>query len=198
MTETAPPAAKDLEQLEPETGWGPCMAKLSPRRRLFVAALFDAPLHKGGSTTKGEQRGRGQLSWAIRTAGYTGGDKGLRVYATRLLQDTRVADAVREEAHRRFRLLPMSAIPALERLIGDPEHKDHAKALGMWLERFAPVQSSHTLTIQDNRPATEEAIERVMEKIVHLAARVGIAALPPAVMIDAEVIDAEVVEVSPE
>jgi hypothetical protein len=166
----------DLAQIEPEGGWGEKM-KLLPndRWRLFVSALFDAP-RKGG------------LLWAIKTAGFVSNDASLQVVASRMVRDERVAEAIEEEARRRFRLLPVFAIPALERLIKDPEHKDHGRAVSMLLERFLPVQTGVTVTVQDSRGPSEARIEQVLARIAELAARAGIP-LPARPTIEGEVVD---------
>jgi hypothetical protein len=93
--------------------WGPAMRALSnDKRRAFVCALFDAPPH-----------GKGQLIWAAKVAGYgtpTSKNNALAVIGTRLAQDETVQRAIKEEAHRRMRLLPPAAIAAVQRLIADP------------------------------------------------------------------------------
>jgi hypothetical protein len=166
-----------LEQLlgSPED-WGEKM-KLLPtdRWRRFTLAIFDAP-RKGG------------LLWAIKTAGFVGPDNSLQVLASRMVRDERVVEAIEEVARQKFRLLPVFAIPALERLIKDPEHRDHGRAVSMLLERFMPVQTGVTVTVQDARGPSEARIEQVLARIAELAARAGMA-LPARPAIEGEVID---------
>jgi hypothetical protein len=158
--------------------WGPKMAALAnDKQRAFVCALFDAP-----------PKGKGQLIWAATTAGYgtsTSSKKSLSVIASRLAMQPAVQDALHEEAHRRFKMLPAAAIPALEQLLKSPGHRDHSRGIAMVLDRFAPVETRTTVRIEDTRPPTPEAIATVLARIEELARRAGIA-LPPPPTIDAE------------
>jgi phage terminase small subunit len=123
----------DAQNIEALPDWGKAMLALkTDKQRLFVCALFDAPPH-----------GKGQLIYSAKTAGYgtaTSTNKSLSVIANRLVQDDKIQAAIKEEAHRRFRLLPPAAIAAVQKLIADPTHRDHARALAMVLDRTDPVQ----------------------------------------------------------
>jgi hypothetical protein len=107
-----------------------------------------------------------------------------------MIRDPRVEAACEEEARRRLRLMPISVVPALERLIKDSGHPAHSKALQMILDRFAPAETKTTLTILDGRPPSDAKIEAVLQRIGELASSAGIP-LP------APVIEGEVVDVTP-
>jgi hypothetical protein len=160
----------DGQNIEALPDWGPRMKALAnDRQRMFVCALFDAPPH-----------GKGQLIWSAKAAGYgtpTSTNKALGVIAARLLQDERVQAAVREESHRRLRLLPPAAINALHKLIADPSHRDHVRAISTVLDRTDPVEVKHEVNVHHDAP-TVEMTEQVIARIEQLARRAGIASLP--------------------
>jgi hypothetical protein len=146
--------------------WGPKMAALAnDRQRRFVCFLFEAP----------KQNGR--LIWAARMAGYgteTSNNKTLSVIASRLNLDDRIQVAVQEEALKRRTILAPGALAALERLIDQPKHKDHARGIAMVLDRTDPVQTTHTVRVEDTRAPSIEATEKVLKRIDDLARRAGL------------------------
>jgi phage terminase small subunit len=170
----------DAQNIEALPDWGPKMKALAnDRQRLFVCALFDAPPH-----------GKGQHIWSAKAAGYgtpTSSNKALGVIAARLLQDEKVQAAVREESHRRLRLLPPAAITAIQKLIADPSHRDHTRALAMVLDRTDPVEVKHEVNVHHDAP-TVEMTEQVLDRIEQLARRAGIASLPAPIEADFKVV----------
>jgi hypothetical protein len=160
-----------LQDIEALPEWGPKMRALAnDRQRTFVCALFDAPPH-----------GKGQLIWSAKVAGYgtpTSTNKSLSVIAARLIQGEKVQAAIQEESHRRMRLLPPAAITAIQKLIADPTHKDHARALAMVLDRTDPVEVKHEVNVHHDAP-TIEMTEKVIARIEQLARRAGVVPLPP-------------------
>jgi hypothetical protein len=139
--------------------------------RRFVCALYDAPLK------------RGRVLWAARTAGIgkdTSSNKCVGVIAARMLHDDRVQAAIAEESQRRLRAMPPEAIVALEKILRDPAHKDHARGIAMVLDRTDPLQTTHTVKIEDTRPPSPEITERVLARIEALMERFGMVAKPAA------------------
>jgi glyoxylase-like metal-dependent hydrolase (beta-lactamase superfamily II) len=64
------------------------------------------------------------------------------------------------------------AIRALSHLIETPSHKDHARGIGMVLDRVHPAETQHTVKVQhDATPNFKETAE-VMERIAALAAKI--------------------------
>lgn len=154
--------------------WGPKMQALAnDKQRAFVCALFDAP------------KAKGRLIWAARAAGYgtaTSTNKSLSVISSRLGQDERIQEAIAEESHKRLRTLSPGAIGALDSLIGNPNHRDHVRALAMVLDRSDPLQTTHTVRVEDVRPPSMEATEKVLARIEELAKRAGLIAPAPPVI----------------
>jgi phage terminase small subunit len=156
---------------------GPAMRALAnDKQRGFVRALFDAP------------RKDGRIIFAARAAGYgtpESSNKSLSVIGSRLNMSGPIQAAIAEESQRRLRSLSPTAITALENLLADPTHRDHARGIGMVLDRADPLSTTHTVKVEHKAPhelvaATKEVIARIHE----LAQRAGIKNLPPP--IDAE------------
>ena len=161
----------------PSRNRGPAMAALSEKRRAFVVALYDEDAPR---------KGEGLFTYAAQLAGYgtpTSSKKSLGVIAGRIAHDDRVQAAIVEYSHRVMRAIPPEAIRALKELIRDPKHKDHARGIAMVLDRADPLQSLHTVKVEDNRAPTEKATLKVLERINELARRAGLRLPAP---IDAE------------
>ena len=164
--------------------WGPKMQALSnDRRRAFVCALYDeqAPM-----------KGDGLLIYAAKKAGYgnkegTSTNEALGVIGARLVQDESVHDAIAEYSRNLVRVISPEAVRAVRNLIRNPKAKDHAHAVGMILDRIAPVETTHTVKVEDNRPPSREAMERVLARIDELAVRAGV--MLPAIEADYRVIN---------
>lgn len=162
--------------------WGPKMAALpTDKMRGFVVGLFLAP------------KKRGAPIYAARVAGYgtdTSSNKSLGVMAARLMADERVQDAIAEESHKRLRGLAPSAIAAIERLVNNPAHKDHGRALDMVLSRADPVTTVHNVSVAHRHEPPPLALAKVLERIAELASRVGAPPLPAPKLIEGEAIEA--------
>ena len=159
---------------EPTPEWGPAMAALSEKRRAFVLALYDEDAPR---------KGEGLIIWAAQIAGYgtpTSSKKSLSVIGNRIVHDDRVQVAIVEHSQRALRAIPPEAIHALKNLIRDPKHKDHARGIAMVLDRADPLQTMHTVKVEDNRPPSTEATQAVLDRIEELMKRVGLA--PPKVI----------------
>jgi phage terminase small subunit len=153
------------------------------RRRAFVCALYDeqAPM-----------KGDGLLIYAARKAGYgnkegTTTNLALGVIGSRLVQYESVHDAIAEYSRNLVRVISPEAVRAVRNLIRNPKAKDHARAVGMILDRIAPVETMHTVKVEDNRPPSREAMERVLARIDELAVRAGV--MLPAIEADYRVIN---------
>jgi hypothetical protein len=172
-----------IEQ-DPETiQFGPKMAALSEKRRALVVALFDddAP-----------SKGDGLLPWAARKAGYgtaTSSTRSLGNIAGRIIHDDAVQDGIKEHSHRVMRAIPPEAIRALKALIRNPDHREHMRAIATVLDRTDPLQTLHTVKVEDARPPSPEITAKVLERIDELARRAGL--LPPPQTIEG---DFEIVE----
>jgi hypothetical protein len=75
----------------------------------------------------------------------------------------------------------------LKNLIRDPKHKDHARGIAMVLDRADPMQTVHTVRVEDVRPPSVEVTQAVLDRIEALMHRAGLA--PPAKVINGDAID---------
>lgn len=107
---------------------GPKMAACTEKERRFVlawvAGLADSGAH------------------AARLAGYSDASHASLVRAFELQRRPRVIEAVEEVAKEKFRGLIPATIKAVERLILDPKHPDHAKAALSLLSRLGFAEKS--------------------------------------------------------
>ena len=164
--------ASDTGEQEP-TKLGPAMQSLpNDRQRAFVCALYDddAP-----------RKGDGLLIYAARAAGYgtpTSSTKSLRVIANRIVHDGRVQAAIVEHSRSVLRAVPPEAIRALKELIRDPKARDHARAIAMVIDRTDPLQTLHTVRVEDTRPPSPEITQKVLDRINELARRAGLLQAP--------------------
>jgi hypothetical protein len=163
---------KEPSSVEAVPQWGSKMSALSEKRRAFVIALYsdDAPA-----------KGDGLLIWAAREAGYgtpTSSNKSLGVIASRIVNDEQVQHAIAEYAKGLIRAISPEAVRSVRELVRNTKHKDHARAIGMILDRVDPPETTHTVKVEGNRPPSREAVERVLARIDELAVRAGVV-LPP-------------------
>ena len=162
---------------------GPKMLALAnDRQRAFVVALYDedAPV-----------KGDGLFRYAARKAGYgnadgTTTDQAISVIASRLVHDERVQAAIAEYSRACVRAIAPEAVAALRKVIRDPKHRDHMRAITAIADRVDPIETTATLKIEDARPAPPEAIERVLKRIDELARRAGLLPLPAPQIVDAD------------
>ena len=138
------------------TEWGPAMKALpSDRHRAFVLALYQV------------KPGHGSHVAAAKLAGFgtsTSSPGSWSVIACRLAHDERIMAALHEEDKKRIRASAPRAIRALERLIEDPKHKDHARGIGMVLDRVHPQETVHRVEVKHEHTAkfdTDELIDRL-------------------------------------
>lgn len=68
--------------------------------------------------------------------------------ASRLAHDERILEAIAEEDQKRIRSSAPRAVMALGRMIEDPKHRDHCRAVGMVLDRVHPSQTLHTTQVE--------------------------------------------------
>ena len=162
--------------LPPEgTDWGAAMKALpSDRHRAFVLALYQVSPGHGANVKAAKLAGFGTSrsspeSWSS--------------IAYALAHDERVQEAIHEMDQKMIRAAAPRALRAMVGLIEDPEHKDHARAIGMALDRTHPVQTVHTVNVNQRKTVVVTTAE-VLDRINQLARQAGILPdqLPP--MID--------------
>jgi hypothetical protein len=170
-------SAPDIAEQAPDE-WGPAMAALNDKRRAFVVALY---------AEAAPRKGDGLLIYAAKTAGYgtaTSSTKSLSVIANRIVHDERVQAAIVEHSRSVLRAVPPEAIRALKDLIRNPHARDHMRAIAAVIDRTDPLQTLHTVRVEDTRPPSPEITERVLARIDELARRAGL--LPAPQIIDAD------------
>jgi phage terminase small subunit len=112
-----------------------------------------------------EKPGRGAQTNAARRAGFglphTAGPNFART-ASRLMHDERMLAAIVEESKKFVRAGAPQAAKALMALIHNPEHKDHARAVAMLLDRTDPVTSHQVVEVTHRHmDADQEGIEEL-------------------------------------
>jgi len=143
--------------MKTEGEYGPKMRALpTPRMQRFVLALL-------------EQGKRNQTAAYI-AAGYAGKSRNaLQANACLLVHDTRIQEALQEEAGRRTKdLLPL-ALHTIEAIVADPQHKDAAKVALSIMDRAG----LHSMTEQKVTVGLANDTE-MLQRIRFLAERNGI------------------------
>jgi len=179
---------------------GPCMRALpNDRWRDYVYHYVSHP------------PGHGAQAAAARAAGFGKGSKPLVVakIAHRLAHDPRMIEAIAEESKKMVRAGAPEAVAALYGMIRDPMHKDHARAVGMVLNRVDPevsqqnVQVTHRIVDPDTEALEELRALRQLgtprSKLLELFGQNGlqrIEDLEASVANKAKVIDGEFTEVT--
>lgn len=159
-----------------ETREGPALAALNERQKRFVHALFLAPKSHGSRT------------FAAKAAGYgtpTSSRKSLSQIGHQLSTDPKIQAAISEVSATYLTTLGPPAVRALRRLIDDPKHKDHGRALGIIMDRVAPANSTHTVKVEGEVKVSAVEAARVMDRIDELTAKF-MKALPAPKIIEGE------------
>jgi hypothetical protein len=137
----------------PGTEWGPCMKALaSDRHRAFVLALYEVPLGYGAQVKAAKRAGFGTS---------TSSAKSWSVIASRLAHDEKIQAAIREEDEKRIRASAPRALRALGRLIENPNHKDHGRAIGMVMDRVHPTEQRHVVDVHHHIDHDAEAVAQL-------------------------------------
>jgi|ERR1700728_347836 len=139
--------------------FGPAMAALSEKQRLFVMAMIEFP---GITQTE-----------AARRAGYSDVAEGAKVRGHYAAHNPAVQAAIREEASKRLNSSSLAAANVLLAILEDEDadRKDKIKAAGMLLDRsgFGAAQ-----TINVNKTTTDRTGKAIMERIAQLAEKHGL------------------------
>jgi hypothetical protein len=138
-----------------DTEWGPAMKALpSDRHRAFVLALYQIKPGYGANVKAAKMAGFGTS---------TSSAQSWSAIATRLAHDERILAAVFEEDQKRIRASAPRAIRALAHLVESPAHKDHARAIGMVLDRVHPVETTHHVKVErTDKPSVGDLTERLL------------------------------------
>lgn len=158
------------------------MSALNERQKRFVHALFLAPKSHGSRT------------FAARAAGYgtaTSSRKSLSQIGHQLSTDVKVQAAISEVSASYLTTLGPPAVRALRKLLEDPKHKDHGRALGIIMDRVTPVQSTAVLKVQHDASPALVATAAVLKRISDLAVQAGLDVNKMPALIDVRAIKSE-------
>lgn len=150
------------ESSQPET-WGelgPAMKILNDKQRAFVRALVTG------------KPGYGSLTRAYRKSGYGKNSKPATQSkeAHHLSRDDRIIAAIAEETRKVIRVGHPEAVAALFNMIRDPEHRDHARAVAMVIDRCDPAVTKHSVdVVHRHEDPDREALEE-LRALRHLGA----------------------------
>jgi phage terminase small subunit len=158
-----------------DEAWGPAMKALNEKQRRFVLALYQV------------KPGHGAQVKAARLAGYGTPNSSAASWAalaSRLIHDERVQAAFREHDQKVLRAATPRALLALHGMVEDPGHKDHARAVGMVLDRVHPVETVHHVRSEQRHVIV--ATDEVLARIRNIASAVGLDpdAMPPIIEAD--------------
>jgi hypothetical protein len=138
-------------QALPDDVPNPTNPKVTRSWRAFVLNLFLVAPSLGG-----ERAGKG-ASEAARLAGFgayypDGSFKStpdsMSSIAWKLRHDPRVQLAIQEEVRNHIRGAAPEVLSRLLHVADDTFHKDHVKAIGMLLDRSAPIETMHTVKVE--------------------------------------------------
>ena len=135
---------------------GPAMKALPNEKwRDFVRYLVRDPAH-GGITRSYVKAGFGKNSRA------TSPRSNLYKSAHKLCGDARIIAAISEETKKVLRIGHPEAVNALYAMIREPEHKDHARAVAMVVDRCDPVETRQSINVVHRHiDADEEELEEL-------------------------------------
>ena len=182
MTDSLPtkrPRAKRRQVAQPEPigsiGEGPAFAALNERQKKFVMALFEAPSEHGSH------------AFAVRAAGYgtpTSSNASIASIGYIVSNDPKVQAAIAEVSRQYIVTLGPVAVRALKKTLGNPNHRDFGRALGLVIERVSPQQSQQTIKVEHDVTPSFQETAAVMARITELATKYSVS-MPAPVVIDA-------------
>lgn len=162
---------------------GPKMKALpNDRWRAFVLALYEV------------KAGWGAKARAAKLAGFgceTSTSQTMAGIGNRLMHDERILEAIHEVDAKRIRGIAPRGVRALEHLIETPGHRDHARAIGMLLDRVHPAETVHNVNVKHDVTPDFRETAQVHARIAELTAKFRVPLPAPA----ADVIDGEFSEI---
>jgi phage terminase small subunit len=154
------------------------MAALTEKQRRYVIALFEAPKNHGALTFAAKQAGYGTPASSRQS---------LSQMAHRLNGDPKIQAAIAEVSQQYITVLGPHAMRALKKLLDNPKHRDHGRALGIVMDRVAPQQSTLAVKVEGEVKLSAGEAAQVLERIEVLAAKFAVQ-LPAPKIIDHEAI----------
>jgi phage terminase small subunit len=190
----------------PEEVWGelgPAMRALpNDKWRTFVDFYILEKPGRGAQTNAARRAGFGKA----RTKAMT-----MARISSRLMRDDRIVAAIAEETRKVLRGGAPEAAKAILNLIRDPDHKDHARAIAMVMDRVDPITSHQQIEVTHKMiDPDQDAIEELRalrklgashEKLIELFGHNGLERVEALEAADAarradaaKIIDAKVIE----
>jgi hypothetical protein len=165
---------------------GPKMKALpNDRWRAFVLSLYEVKAGWGAKARAAKMAGFGCETSTSQTMANIG---------NRLMHDERILEAIHEVDGKRIRGIAPRGVRALEHLIETPGHRDHARAIGMLLDRVHPAETVHNVNVKHDATPNFKDTAQVMARIAELAAKYRLPLPAPAL----HVVDGEFSEVKSE
>lgn len=150
------------EQTKPK--YGPKMAALpNDRWRAFVIHLLDL----GGKGHGHSSAGKGYTG-AARMAGFQGSPTAMSVKGHQLAHDTRIQEALQEEARKRLALGVPDALVALSEITRDKSHKDRLGAVKTTLDRAGLHEVQEKVVKHEFIGDSPEMLEQVRQLALRL------------------------------
>jgi phage terminase small subunit len=150
--------------------------------------------------------GHGAATAAIRRAGMASNAKpdSVRKIAWQLTHDPRVLQAIGEESRKYLRVGAPAAVHAINKMVLNPAHKDHARACEMVLARVDPIETRHLIDVTHrHRTLDDEALDALKtmrelnasrEQLIAFFGEAGLRRYEAMLSETAEVIEGEIVE----
>src|SRR6202162_852671 len=175
---------RELTPLEPiDAQDGPAMKALpTDRHRAFVRAMYQV------------KPGHGAAVRAAKLAGFgtpESSPQSMATIASRLTHDERVQAAFAEQDQLFIRASAPRAIRALSSLIENPKDRDHARGIGMVLDRVHPAEMVHK--VKHEHDVTPNAMEtaQILQRIAELSAKFSVRIPTPVRQIGGPIINGE-------
>jgi len=131
------------------------------RWRAFVRALV------------ADTKGYGAVTRAARAAGFGKANtkaSSLSKQAHQLSRDERIIAAIAEESRKVIRVGHPEAVTALFNLVRDPEHRDHARAVAMVIDRCDPAITKHSVDVTHRIEDPDRTALEELKALRHLGA----------------------------
>jgi hypothetical protein len=159
------------ESREEPLNYGPKMLAISDMRRRFVEALFTVEVEKGKS----------RITAAAKAAGFTcANDHNFHAAGCNIMRVPAVQAAIAEHYAGMTKTLGPKIYAAIERIIDDPDHPDHAKVVIAFADKLDPTPRGPVVEIQQTTINVQSG-EDMLRRINELAAKHG---MDPALLLN--------------
>jgi hypothetical protein len=152
------------ESREEPLNYGPKMLAISDMRRRFVEALFTVEVEKGKS----------RITAAAKAAGFTcANDHNFHAAGCNIMRIPAVQAAIAEHYAGMTKTLGPKIYAAIERIIDDPDHPDHAKVVIAFADKLDPTPRGPVVQIEQT-VVNMQTGDQMLERIRYLAEKHGL------------------------